>query len=201
MGETNVLFSIGPLEVTGAVVTMWVIVAVLALLSWLATRRLRDVPGPLQNAAEMAVEKLQGFYGGILGPANARRYFPMMATFFIFIVVSNYIGLLPGAGEVFTVPTATLSVTAGLAIIARSAEALGWTESPIAARISACLAKNNLPTGTEYTAEALAAAALADKKRAGGDITLVIPRRIGLCELKKVPVTELLPIIAAGVEG
>ena len=77
MGETNVLFSIGPLEVTGAVVTMWVIIAVLALLSWLATRRLRDVPGPLQNAAEMAVEKLQGFYGGILGPANARRYFPM----------------------------------------------------------------------------------------------------------------------------
>ena len=97
---------------------MWVIIAVLALLSWLATRRLRDVPGPLQNAAEMAVEKLQGFYGGILGPANARRYFPMMATFFIFIVVSNYIGLLPGAGQVFTVPTATLSVTAGLAIIA-----------------------------------------------------------------------------------
>ena len=114
MGETNVLFSIGPLEVTGAVVTMWVIIAVLALLSWLATRRLRDVPGPLQNAAEMAVEKLQGFYGGILGPANARRYFPMMATFFIFIVVSNYIGLLPGAGQVFTVPTATLSVTAGI---------------------------------------------------------------------------------------
>ena len=99
MGVTNVLFSIGPLEVTGAVVTMWVIVAVLALVSWLATRKLRDVPGPLQNAAEMAVEKLQGFYGGIMGPANARRYFPMMATFFIFIVVSNYIGLLPGAGE------------------------------------------------------------------------------------------------------
>lgn len=113
MGETNVLFSIGPLEVTGAVVTMWVIVAVLALVSWLATRKLRDVPGPLQNAAEMAVEKLQGFYGGIMGPANARRYFPMMATFFIFIVVSNYIGLLPGAGQVFTVPTATLSVTGG----------------------------------------------------------------------------------------
>ena len=53
-----------------------------------------------------------------IGPASARRYFPMMATFFIFIVVSNYIGLLPGAGQVFTVPTATLSVTAGLSIIA-----------------------------------------------------------------------------------
>ena len=82
-----------------------------------------------------------------------------------------------------------------------SAEALGWTEAPIAGRIAACLAKNDLPTGTAYSAQALADAALADKKRAGGDITLVIPKRIGVCELKKVPVTELLPIIAAGLEG
>ena len=93
------------------------------------------------------------------------------------------------------------AVAAGLAIIARSAETLGWTEAPIAARIAACLSKNGLPTGTTYTAEALAQAALADKKRAGDSITLVIPKKIGVCELKKVPVTELLPIIAAGVEG
>ena len=93
------------------------------------------------------------------------------------------------------------AVAAGLAIIARSAEALGWTEGPIAARIAACLAKNGLPTGTEYSAEALAEAALADKKRAGGDITLVIPQRIGACTLKKMPVTELLPVIRAGLEG
>ena len=92
------------------------------------------------------------------------------------------------------------AVAAGLAIIARSAETLGWTEAPIAARIAACLSKNGLPTGTTYTAEALAQAALADKKRAGDSITLVIPKKIGVCELKKVPVTELLPIIAAGVE-
>ena len=93
------------------------------------------------------------------------------------------------------------AVAAGLAIIARSAEALGWTEEPIAYRIAACLAKNGLPTGTEYSAEALAEAALADKKRAGGDITLVIPQRIGACTLKKMPVTELLPVIRAGLEG
>ena len=93
------------------------------------------------------------------------------------------------------------AVAAGLSIIARSAEALGWTEEPIAARIAACLAKNGLPTGTGYTAEALAEAALADKKRSGGDITLVIPQRIGACTLKKMPVTELLPVIRAGLEG
>ena len=93
------------------------------------------------------------------------------------------------------------AVAAGLAIMARSAEKLGWTDEPIAARIAACLEKNGLPTSAAYSAEDLAHAASADKKRAGSDITLVIPRKIGCCELKKVPVTELLPIIAAGLEG
>ena len=92
------------------------------------------------------------------------------------------------------------AVAAGLAIMARGAEKLGWTGGPVAARICACLAKNGLPVTTTYTAEELAEAALADKKRTGNDITLVIPRQIGRCELKKIPVTELLPIIRAGLE-
>ena len=119
MEETsNVLFSIGPLEVTRTVVTMWVIIAVLGLVSWLATRRLKTVPGPIQSAAEMAVAKLQDYFTGTMGRHNARRYFPVMATFFIFIVICNYSGLLPGAGHGFAVPTASLSTTAGLAVIA-----------------------------------------------------------------------------------
>ena len=59
------------------------------------------------------------------------------------------------------------AVAAGLAIIARSAEQLGWTEEPLAARIAACLAKNGLPAGTGFSAESLAEAALSDKIRAG----------------------------------
>jgi len=114
----GVLFSIGPLEVTGRVVTMWVMIAVLAVLCRLATRKLKDVPGPLQNLAELAVEKLRGFFAGNLSAENARRYLPVMSTFFIFILVSNYSGLLPGAGTLFAVPTSGLSVTAGLAIAA-----------------------------------------------------------------------------------
>ena len=93
------------------------------------------------------------------------------------------------------------AVAAGLAIIARSAEQLDWTDGPVAERIAACLVRNGLPVSTEYRPEELARAASADKKRSGSDITLVIPRRIGTCELKKVPTTELLPIIKAGLEG
>ncbi len=118
--SAHVLFRIGPLEVTGVVTAMWGIILALTLLSWLATRRLKDVPGPLQNLAELAVSKLENYYSGTLGKKHAEKYFPIFATFFIFIIVSNYAGLLPGAGhwKLFHVPTASLSVTAGLAIVA-----------------------------------------------------------------------------------
>ena len=92
------------------------------------------------------------------------------------------------------------AVAAGTAVMARAAEKLGWTEGPIAGRIAACLEKNRLPISTEFGPEALAAAASADKKRAGDFITIVVPKKIGHCELKKLPITELLPIIRAGLE-
>jgi F-type H+-transporting ATPase subunit a len=114
----NVLFSIGPLEVTRPVVTMWVIIAVLAVVSFLATRNLKDVPGPLQNLAEMAVGKLRELYSDTMSPKTLERYLPALGTFFIFILACNYSGLLPGAGKAFAVPTASLSVTAGLAVCA-----------------------------------------------------------------------------------
>ncbi len=56
-----------------------------------------------------------------------------------------------------------------------------------------------LPTETNFSAEALANAALSDKKRAGDALTLVVPRAIGGCPLEKIPVTELQPIIEAGM--
>jgi len=116
----NVLFRIGPLEVTSTVTTMWAIIAVLGLISFLATRNLKEIPGPLQTGAEMAVGALRNFFEGTLGKEHTRKYLPIMGTFFVFIIVCNYSGLLPGAGHVqgFAVPTACLSVTAGLGVVA-----------------------------------------------------------------------------------
>lgn len=120
MGETSTLFQIGPLEITSVVVTSWAIMLILTVFAILATRNLKEVPGPLQNVAEMVVEALQNYFNGLLGKEHAKRYFPVFATFFIFIVVCNYSGQLPGAGHLtgFSVPTACLSVTAALGIIA-----------------------------------------------------------------------------------
>ncbi len=116
----NVLFSIGPLQVTGTVTTMWAIILILTLLSWLATRNMKEVPGPMQNAAEISVAYLRNYFAENLGKKNADKYFPVFATFFIFIIICNYSGILPGAGHLtgFSVPTACLSVTAGLGVVA-----------------------------------------------------------------------------------
>lgn len=102
---------------TKTVYTMWAIMAAIVLVSFIATRKMRDVPSIAQNTAEMAVSSLYGFIEGVMGK-NTREYFPLLGTYFIFIVVCNYSGLLPGAGELFTVPTSVLAVTAALAIIA-----------------------------------------------------------------------------------
>ena len=71
-----------------------------------------------------------------------------------------------------------------------AASAAGCPEAMLR-RLAGCLRSNGLPVRCEYGAPALARAALADKKRAGGKITLVLPDEIGRCHLEKVPVTEL----------
>lgn len=117
---SNVLFRLGPVEITSTVTTIWGIVLVLTVLSFFATRNMKDIPGPLQAAAEIAVKKLREYFSDFLGKELADRHLPILGTFFIFIIVSNYSGLLPGAGHVkgFSVPTACLSVTAALGIAA-----------------------------------------------------------------------------------
>ena len=71
-----------------------------------------------------------------------------------------------------------------------AASAAGCPEAMIR-RLAVCLRRNGLPTHCDYDAPALVRAALSDKKRSGGAITLVLPEAIGRCVLKKVPVTEL----------
>ncbi len=114
------LFSILGLEVTSAVTTMWAIMVIILLLFWLATRRMERVPrSRRQVIVEFVVESLQNFLEGLLGPKKARQLLPFLGTFFLFILVSNYSGLLPGAGEIrgFKPPTSNWGVTAGLAVI------------------------------------------------------------------------------------
>lgn len=92
------------------------------------------------------------------------------------------------------------AVAAGMAIMARAAVKLGRCSAAAAARIERVLLKNDLPVSTSFSAAHLAEAALGDKKRSGGEITLVLPQEIGKCLFWRIDVTELQGIIAAGLE-
>ncbi|MPM32152.1 3-dehydroquinate synthase [bioreactor metagenome] len=92
------------------------------------------------------------------------------------------------------------AVAMGMAVIARASARLGLCERGVAECIIKTLARNGLPVSAPYTLPELADAALSDKKRSGDTISLVIPRRIGDCVLKKTPINELAAIIGAGME-
>ena len=119
--ESRVIISFfGILDVTGEVVMMWVILAAAALLSWLATRRLKERPGKFQNVIETGVEYLRNFFSGILGEERTRKYFTFLGSLFVFIILANYSGLIPGVGltDYLKAPTSSLSVTIGLGLCA-----------------------------------------------------------------------------------
>ncbi len=122
MGEASevVIPLFGVLDVTGEVLLMWAICLVLVVVSAVATRRLRERPGRLQNVLETGIEYLDGFFTGLLGKRAARKYFYFLGSLFIFIIFSNYSGLIPGVGltPYFKAPTSSLSVTVGLGLLA-----------------------------------------------------------------------------------
>ena len=122
MGEgSKVLIHIfGILDVTGEVVAMWILLAVLALLCFFAGRHLSERPGKFQNVVETGVEYLDNFYADVLGKEKSRKYFCFLASLFVFILFSNYFGLFPGVGltDYVKAPTSSLSVTLGLGALA-----------------------------------------------------------------------------------
>jgi F-type H+-transporting ATPase subunit a len=92
----------------------WSMVALVfvGVLCYLGTRRTERIPRGLQNLLEMAVQGIEDFVVGVMGPMG-RKFTPFLGTLFIYIAVMNLFGLLPG----FTSPTANLNTTLGMAII------------------------------------------------------------------------------------
>src|SRR6476619_7313007 len=109
---TDVLFNIGAVTISQTVVTTWVLTLLMALGSWAATRRLRVTPGPVQVVLEGIIEAIENAIRAVL-PGEARRVLPFIATLWLFIVVANLSGLIPGVDA----PTGNLSTTAALAVL------------------------------------------------------------------------------------
>jgi hypothetical protein len=105
-------------SISSTILTMWLVVGVLLVALILMTRGRAMVPGRLQNVVEFAYESLASFATS-LGGAAAKPYIPLFAAFFIFILFSNWSGLVPPIGKVdfLRAPTSDVNVTMGLALV------------------------------------------------------------------------------------
>jgi len=83
------------------------------IVGFLATRGMKDVPGPLQNFMELTFEKLED-WAISLGGEQARRHIPVFTAFFLFILVSNWSGLIPVFGKIEALNIETVRVRSPL---------------------------------------------------------------------------------------
>ena len=94
------VFSIGELPITNSMVLSWIVAAVIILVARLATRDIKENPTGLQNFVEWLVESVRDFLESVIGRALTAQTFWFFATAFIFILFTNWFGLLPGVGTV-----------------------------------------------------------------------------------------------------
>jgi F-type H+-transporting ATPase subunit a len=95
-----------------AIAYTWLIIVLLLIVSVLATKSIKAVPGGLQNFMEVIISGIENMIVETMGE-HGRPFFPLIATLAIFILVSNLIGLVPG----FFPPTANINTTAACAVI------------------------------------------------------------------------------------
>ncbi len=87
---------------SNTILTAWIVILILTLLAYLATRNMQLVPSGLQNVMEMAVESIMGLAESVAGD-RARKFFVVVATIFIYVLFCNLIGLIPGFGPIGTI--------------------------------------------------------------------------------------------------
>jgi F-type H+-transporting ATPase subunit a len=98
--NAEVLFEFGFFKFTNSTLMLLIVSALLIIVAQLATRKISLVPGKLQNFVEWLLESLINFLSGVLGEGLAKRTFWFFGTLFIMILVSNWMGLIPGVGTI-----------------------------------------------------------------------------------------------------
>ena len=96
----EVVFHLLGFPITNSIITAWLSIVFLVGISYVVTRRLKLVPTRLQSMLESALGWLLNFCQDIAGEKNGRRFFPVVATIFLFVMANAWLSLLPGFGSI-----------------------------------------------------------------------------------------------------
>ncbi len=95
----EILFSVAGFDVTPTLITSVIVFIILIGFGFLSTRNMQDIPSGAQNVIEVIIEQMVNLFEGIAGPMW-RKFFTIAATIFLLVLVSNFVGLIPGAGSI-----------------------------------------------------------------------------------------------------
>ena len=98
--ETVVSDVFGKWNITNSIIAAWVAMGTIVIIAFFATRKMKMVPTGLQNLLEALIGGFLDFVENIAGRENGRRFFPVLVTIFIFILVANWMSLLPVFGTI-----------------------------------------------------------------------------------------------------
>lgn len=93
--------------ISNTILTTWIVMIIIALFAFLATRKMSLVPNGLQNIMEMLIEWLAGLAESVAGPERGKKFFTIPATIFILVLFANLIGLIPGFGPIGVISLAS----------------------------------------------------------------------------------------------
>ncbi|MDD2659536.1 MAG: F0F1 ATP synthase subunit A [Methylococcales bacterium] len=110
--EHEFSFTLGPVTIGISIITTWGIMLVITMLAWLSTRRLEMLPGSLQTLVEGIVAAIDEAISAV-APEHGRQIMPFIASLWLFLIIANLVGLIPGLHS----PTRDLSVTSALAVL------------------------------------------------------------------------------------
>ena len=99
---SEVIGHIGTMPLRNTMLMSWLVVGVLCLISFAVwSTRYRLIPGRLQAGVELIVEGLYELFASVFHDHRlSRQFFPLISTIFIFIVLGNWMGILPGIGSI-----------------------------------------------------------------------------------------------------
>lgn len=142
------VFHVGQFPITNSMINSWLVVVIVVVLAWSLKGKIKQVPRGLQNALEMVFEAFFDIFDSVTGNRKKTLQFaPFVLAFFFFILINNWMGLLPGVGSIgqivaegnhklfipyFRGATADLNTTLALAALAVVAShimgvvAIGW---------------------------------------------------------------------------
>ena len=93
---------LGSYPLLNTTIMFWFAGLIVILVAWRATRKMNDVPTGLQNLLESIFQFFDGTADGVAGgnPKSGRRFLPLITAIFLVVLVSNWVGVLPGVGSV-----------------------------------------------------------------------------------------------------